>query len=79
MIFGGLSTVSTPSRSFLRLLEDPNDEVRKLTLIMMAQGLAYQHINKTLVIAAETIGIDARVVADECVRQLNEMLSLERH
>jgi hypothetical protein len=31
------------------------------------------------VIAAETIGIDARVVADECVRQLNEMLSLERH
>jgi hypothetical protein len=79
LIFGGLSTVSTPSRSFLRLLEDPNDEVRKLTLIMMAQGLAYQHINKTLVIAAETIGIDARVVADECVRQLNEMLSLERH
>lgn len=79
MIFGGLSTVYTPSRKFLKLLEDPNDEVRKLTLILLAQGLAYQHIEKTLLIAAETIGIDARVVADECVRQLNEMQSLERH
>lgn len=79
MIFGGLSTVYTPSRKFLKLLEDPNDEVRKLTLILMAQGLAYQHIEKTLVIAAETLGIDARVIADECVRQLNEMQSLERH
>jgi hypothetical protein len=79
LIFGGLSTVYTPSRKFLKLLEDPNDEVRKLTLILLAQGLAYQHIEKTLVIAAETIGIDARVVADECVRQLNEMQSLERH
>lgn len=79
MIFGGLSTVYTPSRKFLKLLEDPNDEVRKLTLIMLAEGLAYQHINETLVVAAETIGIDARVIADECVRQLNEMLSVERH
>ena len=79
MIFGGLSTVYTPSRKFLKLLEDPNDEVRKLTLILLAQGLAYQHLEKTLLIAAETIGIDARVVADECVRQLNEMQSLERH
>ena len=79
MIFGGLSTVYTPSRKFLKLLEDPNDEVRKLTLILLAQGLAYQHIEKTLVIAAETIGIDARVAADECVRQRNEMQSLEGH
>ena len=46
---------------------------------MLAQGLAYQHINQTLVIAAETLGIDARVIADECVRQLNEMHSLERN
>lgn len=79
MIFGGLSTVYTPSRKFQRLLEDPDDDVRKLALVMLAQGLAYQHIDETLVRAAETIGFDARVVADECVRQLNEMLSVERH
>lgn len=79
MIYGGLSTASTPSRSFQRLLEDPNEDVRNLVLIMLAHGLAYQHINQTLVIAAETIGIDARVIADECVRQLNEMHSLERN
>lgn len=46
---------------------------------MLAEGLAYQHIDVSLVIAAEAIGIDARLIADECVRQLNEMPSLERH
>lgn len=79
MIFGGLSTASTPSPSFRLLLEHPNGDVRNLVLIMLAEGLAYQHIDVSLVIAAEAIGIDARLIADECVRQLNEMPSLERH
>ena len=46
---------------------------------MLAEGLAYQHIDASLVIVAQALGIDARVIADECVRQLNEMPSMERH
>lgn len=79
MIFGGLSTASTPSPEFRALVEHPNEDVRTLALIILAQGLAYQHIDMSLVIAAEALGIDARLIADECVRQLNEMPSLERH
>ena len=79
MIYGGLSTVSTPSLEFQALVEHPREDVRNLVLIMLAEGLAYQQIDVSLVVAAEAIGLNARLIADECVRQLNEMPSLERH
>lgn len=79
MIYGGLSTASTPSPEVLALVENPDENVRNLVLTMLAHGLAYQQIDFSLVIAAEALGIDARLIAEECVRQLNEMPTLERH
>jgi hypothetical protein len=46
---------------------------------ILTEGLAYKQIDARLVVLAQNMGIDARLIADECVRQLDEMPSHEIH
>lgn len=75
----GLSTASTPSPDFLELYTHPDPRVREFVIELLAEGLAYQKLDASLVIVAQALGIDARLIADEVVRQLNEMPSKEKH